>query len=94
MRAALRPLAPRPDAAPPRPSSPHPPRNLLPRRYPTLATVLLSGGLVASAGFLLYEAGATRHTRKVSQELALGGAASVLLGLGTLFLLLWTGVYV
>jgi hypothetical protein len=73
---------------------PAPPPGAPPRSYPTLATLLLAGGLVASAGFLLYEAGATRHTRKVSQEVVLGGAASVMLGLGTLFLLLWTGVYV
>jgi hypothetical protein len=62
--------------------------------YPTLATTLLAGGLASAAGFFLYEASSTRATRRVTQELALGGAASVLLGLGTLFLLLWTGVYV
>jgi hypothetical protein len=76
---------------PPLASPPHP---STPNRYPTLATVLLGGGLCASAGFFLYEASVTRHTRKVSQELLLGGSASVLLGLGVLFLLLWTGVYV
>ncbi|GBF99496.1 hypothetical protein Rsub_12274 [Raphidocelis subcapitata] len=62
--------------------------------YPPLATVLLAGGLCAAAGFFLYEAGANRLTRKASQELLLGGSASVMLGLGTLFLLLWTGVWV
>jgi hypothetical protein len=72
----------------------HDPRPPPLRRYPTLATVLLASGLAASAGFFLYEASSNRHTRKPAQELALGGAASVLLGLGVLFLLLWTGVYV
>ena len=62
--------------------------------YPTLATLLLSGGAVATASFFLYLASTTRHSRQASQELLRGGAASVLLGLGTLFLLLWTGVYV
>jgi ABC-type Mn2+/Zn2+ transport system permease subunit len=56
--------------------------------------VLLGAGLFASAGFFLYEASTNRHTRKASQELLLGIQASVLLGLGVLFLLLWTGVYV
>lgn len=88
-----------PPAATPRPRTltPHPPTPPAPwrrNRYPTAATLLLGAGLTAAAGFFLYEASANRHTRKASQELALGGAASVLLGLGTLFLLLWTGVYV
>ena len=62
--------------------------------YPLLATALLTTGLCAAAGFFLYEAASSRLTRKASRELALGGTASVCLGLGTLFLLLWTGVYV
>lgn len=32
--------------------------------------------------------------RSLAEEAALAGAASVLLGLGSFFLLLWTGVYV
>jgi hypothetical protein len=36
----------------------------------------------------------TRHSRKLGTELALAVVASLLLGLGTLFLLLWVGVYV
>lgn len=62
--------------------------------YPLLATVLLSAGLVASAAFFLYQVTTTRYSRKILQEVALGGAASISLGLGTLFLLLWVGVYV
>jgi hypothetical protein len=43
---------------------------------------------------LLLQVSSTRHTRKLTLELALAGVASTLLGLGTLFLLLWTGVFV
>lgn len=62
--------------------------------YPLLATVLLTAGIVASAAFFLYQVTTTRYSRKMLPELALGSAASVTLGLGTLFLLLWVGVYV
>lgn len=62
--------------------------------YPLLATVLLTAGIVASAAFFLYQVTTTRYNRKIYQEAVLGAAASVTLGLGTLFLLLWVGVYV
>lgn len=62
--------------------------------YPLLATVLLAIGLACTGSFFLYEVSKTRHSKQLSQELALGLGASVFLGLGTLFLLLWTGVYV
>mmetsp|Transcript_12013 Transcript_12013/g.29367 ORF Transcript_12013/g.29367 Transcript_12013/m.29367 type:complete len:80 (+) Transcript_12013:38-277(+) len=62
--------------------------------YPTLATVLLAAGLASTGGFFLYEVSKTRHGKQLKQELALALIASVCLGLGTLFLLLWTGVYV
>lgn len=62
--------------------------------YPTLATVLLAVGIIASALFCLYQVTTTRHSRKLQHEALLGLAASVSLGLGSLFLLLWTGVYV
>mmetsp|Transcript_2739 Transcript_2739/g.6047 ORF Transcript_2739/g.6047 Transcript_2739/m.6047 type:complete len:83 (-) Transcript_2739:121-369(-) len=62
--------------------------------YPTLATVLLLAGLFFTGSFFLYEVSKTRHSRVLKQEVTLALAASALLGLGTLFLLLWTGVYV
>ena len=62
--------------------------------YPRLATLLLTAGAVSTASFFLYQVTTTRYSRKISQEMVLGGAASVTLGLGTLFLLLWCGVYV
>ena len=62
--------------------------------YPTLATMLLTSGLAATGSFFLYEVTKTRHSRSIKQEVLLAGVSSVLLGLGCLFLLLWTGVYV
>lgn len=62
--------------------------------YPFLTTVLLAAGLLCTGAFFLYEVSKTRATRSLKQEVALGLGASGFLGLGTLFLLLWTGVYV
>lgn len=62
--------------------------------YPLLATVLLTVGIVAAALFFLYQVTTTRYSRKIAFEGLLGLSASVALGLGTLFLLLWVGVYV
>jgi hypothetical protein len=62
--------------------------------YPTLATLLLILGLAATAAFFLYQVSQTRHSKSLRQEIVLAGTASVFLGTGTLFLLLWTGVYV
>ncbi len=62
--------------------------------YPPLATGLLALGLGATGAFFLYEVSKTRYSKSLAQELFLGLTAAVLLGLGTLFLLLWTGVYV
>jgi hypothetical protein len=48
----------------------------------------------SAMGYYMLQVSSTRHTRKLTLELALAGVASTLLGLGTLFLLLWTGVFV
>lgn len=62
--------------------------------YPSLATLLLSLGLVVTAFFFLYQFTTSRYSRSLVTEAATAVLASVLLGSGTLFLLLWTGVYV
>jgi hypothetical protein len=62
--------------------------------YPLLASVLLTLGMVSAAGFFLYQVTTTRYSRSIQREVILGGAASISLGLGTLFLLLWVGVFV
>lgn len=62
--------------------------------YGTLATVMVGTGLVMSAFLCVYQATTTQYSRQLPRELAMAGATSVLLGLGTLFTLLWTGVFV
>jgi len=62
--------------------------------YPMLTTVFLALGLLLTGVFFLYQVSHTRHSRVLMHELALGGLSSVALGLGSFFLLLWTGVYV
>lgn len=62
--------------------------------YPLLATVLLTAGIASTAAFFLYQVTTTRYSRKIVHEALLGGTSSVALGLGSLFLLLWVGVYV
>jgi hypothetical protein len=62
--------------------------------YPFLAVLLLIVGLVLTAAFFIYEATTSKFSRSLSREFATGGVASLFLGFGTLFLLLWTGVYV
>eukprot|EP00897_Mesotaenium_endlicherianum_P001421 jgi/Mesen1/1306/ME000013S00799 len=62
--------------------------------YPLLAVLFLVIGLVATAAFFVYEVTTSKFSRSLGQELLTGGIASVFLGFGTLFLLLWTGVYV
>lgn len=62
--------------------------------YPILAVLLLGAGLAGTGSFFLYEVTKTRHNRELRIEFTLALLSSILLGLGTLFLLLWTGVYV
>ncbi|GAQ84044.1 hypothetical protein KFL_001740030 [Klebsormidium nitens] len=62
--------------------------------YPLLAVVLITLGLLFTASFFIYEVTSSKFSRNIVRELATGGVASVLLGFGSLFLLLWTGVYV
>ncbi|MEW5316315.1 MAG: hypothetical protein WDW38_007694 [Sanguina aurantia] len=62
--------------------------------YPLLATLLLTSGLLTTGGFFLYQVTKTRQNRSLGSEVMLACLASVLLGLGMLFMLLWSGVYV
>lgn len=65
-----------------------------PSLYPILAVVFLTVGLVSSASFFVYEVTTSKFSRSLVREAATGGIASIFLGFGSLFLLLWTGVYV
>ncbi|CAI5470696.1 unnamed protein product [Closterium sp. Yama58-4] len=62
--------------------------------YPLLAVALVTAGLIATGAFFVYEATVSKFSRYLVRELLLSAIASVLLGFGTLFLFLWTGVYV
>lgn len=66
--------------------------------YPTLAVVLTSVGLLFLTWFFVYELTTTNETgdkkRNLFKELFIASFASLFLGFGTLFLLLWSGVYV
>ena len=44
--------------------------------------------------FFVYEVTSTKFTREVVKEILISLVASVFMGLGTMFLLLWVGIYV
>jgi len=68
--------------------------------YPQLAILLTTIGLFFFSWFIVYEVtiGAekigNKQRRNLFKELLLALVASFFLGWGTLFMLLWTGVYV
>ena len=51
-------------------------------------------GLLGTGAFLVFELGVTREKKNIVVELLLALFSSVFLGFGTLFLLLWAGLYV
>ncbi len=65
-----------------------------PSVYPHLSVVLLAIGLFFTAWFFVYEVTSTKFTRELMKEILLSVIASVFMGFGTLFLLLWVGIYV
>jgi len=65
-----------------------------PAVFPHLALVLLGIGVFFTAWFFVYEVTSTKFTREVTKELMISAVASLFMGFGTLFLLLWVGIYV
>merc|ERR1712117_380173 len=65
-----------------------------PSVYPHLSVVLLAIGLFFTAWFFVYEVTSTKFTRELVKEILISLVASVFMGLGTMFLLLWVGIYV
>ncbi|KAL6079710.1 Dolichyl-diphosphooligosaccharide-protein glycosyltransferase subunit OST5 [Balamuthia mandrillaris] len=63
-----------------------------PALYSNLAISLTAVGILFLAYFLVYEL--TTRKRNIGLELLIALLSSVFLGFGTLFVLLWTGVYV
>ena len=81
-----------------------------PAVFPHLTLVLLGIGLFFTAWFFVYEVcidlevlkclnpylqvTSTKFTREIMKELVISAVASLFMGFGTLFLLLWVGIYV
>ena len=81
-----------------------------PAVFPHLTLVLLGIGLFFTAWFFVYEVGLDiklsvlfkeicrshlpSFTREIMMELVISAVASLFMGFGTLFLLLWVGIYV
>ena len=65
-----------------------------PAVFPHLSIVLLGIGLFFTAWFFVYEVTSTKYTRAIMKELMISLAASTFMGLGTLFMILWVGIYV
>ncbi|KAH7730545.1 hypothetical protein AAVH_01593 [Aphelenchoides avenae] len=62
--------------------------------YPQLAVLLLGIGLLFTAWFFVFEVTSNKKTRNLAKELFMASVASLFLGFGTVFLLLWVGIYV
>ncbi|MBN3283495.1 TM138 protein, partial [Polyodon spathula] len=65
-----------------------------PAVFPHLTVVLLAIGMFFTAWFFVYEVTSTKYTRDIYKELLISLVASVFMGFGVLFLLLWVGIYV
>ncbi|VDL98929.1 unnamed protein product [Schistocephalus solidus] len=65
-----------------------------PAMYSTLTLLLTSIGVFFMAWFFVYEITATKYVREFLKELLMAIMASIFMGTGVLFLLLWVGIYV
>ncbi|XP_026263403.2 LOW QUALITY PROTEIN: dolichyl-diphosphooligosaccharide--protein glycosyltransferase subunit TMEM258 [Urocitellus parryii] len=65
-----------------------------PAVFPHLTVVLLAIGMFFTAWFFVYEVTSTKYTRDIYKELLISLVASLFMGYGVLFLLLWVGIYV
>ncbi|MCL4129109.1 UNVERIFIED_CONTAM: hypothetical protein GTU68_058194 [Idotea baltica] len=65
-----------------------------PAVYPHLTLVLLTIGIFFTAWFFVYEVTSTKLTRDIFKEILVAIVASIFMGFGIVFLLLWVGIYV
>lgn len=65
-----------------------------PAIFPTLTMILIGIGVFLMAWFFVYEITATKYVRHLFKELVIATMASLFMGTGVLFLLLWVGLYV
>jgi len=64
-----------------------------PTFFVILWVTLCAAGLVAMGTFFVYELSTPKSKRDLFKEITLAAIASVLLGFGVLFLVLWAGVW-
>uniref|UniRef100_A0A1I7UFX8 Dolichyl-diphosphooligosaccharide-protein glycosyltransferase subunit TMEM258 n=2 Tax=Caenorhabditis tropicalis TaxID=1561998 RepID=A0A1I7UFX8_9PELO len=58
-------------------------------------TILLCGiGLFLLASFTMLQVTSTKYNRNLVKEILMAATSSVFLGFGSVFLLLWVGIYV
>uniref|UniRef100_A0A7N5JPU0 Dolichyl-diphosphooligosaccharide-protein glycosyltransferase subunit TMEM258 n=1 Tax=Ailuropoda melanoleuca TaxID=9646 RepID=A0A7N5JPU0_AILME len=65
-----------------------------PAVFPTQPCVLLAIDVFFTSWFFIYEVTSTKCTRDIYKELLISSVASLFLGFGVLFLLLWVRIYV
>ncbi|XP_059964855.1 transmembrane protein 258-like [Mesoplodon densirostris] len=65
-----------------------------PAVFPHLTVVLLATGMFFTAWFLVYEVTSTKYTWDIYKKLLISSVASLFMGFGVLFPLLWVGIYV
>ncbi|CCD74331.1 Dolichyl-diphosphooligosaccharide--protein glycosyltransferase subunit TMEM258 [Caenorhabditis elegans] len=61
---------------------------------PLLTTFLCGVGLLLLATFTMIQVTSTKYNRNLLKELFIAATSSVFLGFGSVFLLLWVGIYV
>ena len=62
--------------------------------YPHLSVLLLLIGTFFTAWFFVYEVTSTKMTRDLAKELLIAFVASLFMGFGLVFLMLWVGIYI
>ncbi|XP_057381918.1 transmembrane protein 258-like [Balaenoptera acutorostrata] len=65
-----------------------------PAVLPHLTVVLLATGMFFTAWFFVYEVTSTASTQCIYKALLISFVASLFMGFGVLFLLLWVSIYV
>ncbi|XP_038180616.1 transmembrane protein 258-like [Arvicola amphibius] len=65
-----------------------------PAVFPHLTVVLLAIGIFFTGWFFIYKVTSTKYTCDIYKELLISLLASLFMGFGILFLLLWVGICV
>jgi len=62
--------------------------------YPQLAVSLTAIGLILAVWFFIFEVSSAKKSRNYFKEFVFALASALSLGFGTVFLMLWVGIYV